>query len=304
MKASYIALSLLLLAVIVPVYSYDENLARELVGPAGITYCKQADQRSLTCGTHCTKMKAQGYQTLFAELLPNGPVTSEAFSIFYKPSQNRIVVSFRGTSSPVQLMQEFMNPLGITYALQSGFPNVRITTYFYNRYKNTIRTKLFQDIKSVKAKYPTASYIITGHSLGAALATLAAFDLSRSGMIHASKMQVYNYGSPRVGNFEFVAAFAKERIPIYRIVNSRDPVAHVPPCIKVNGKCSQGPQKSGPIWAPYHVNNEYYYPDANMRGGQYKVCHNEDNNCSKGVSIIKYNLNTHLYYFGQRIGCA
>ena len=303
MRSSYIALSFLLLAVIASA-AYDENLARELVGPTGITYCKQADQSSLTCGTHCSKMKSNGYQTLFAELLPNGPITSEAFSIFYKTKTNQVIVSFRGTSSPVQLLQEFLSPMSETYTLQSGYSNLRIMSYFYNRYKNTIRAKLFQDLNTVKAKYTTASYIITGHSLGGALATLAAFDLSKSGVISKSKMQVYNYGSPRVGNYEFVKAFAQEGIPIYRIVNSKDPVAHVPPCIKINGKCSQGPQQPGLIWAPYHVNNEYYYPDSTMKNGQYKVCINEDPDCAKGVSIISYNLNTHLYYFGERIGCA
>ncbi len=60
---------------------------------------------------------------------------------------------------------------------------------------------------------------MTGHSLGAALATLGA---SRYGNVQG----VYSFGSPRVGNDVY-----KEKldVKIYRIVNNDDIVARVPP---------------------------------------------------------------------------
>jgi triacylglycerol lipase len=58
----------------------------------------------------------------------------------------------------------------------------------------------------------------TGHSLGAALATVAA---SR----HAPRA-VYTFGSPRVGNQAFVASLRD--VPIYRVVDDQDVVATVP----------------------------------------------------------------------------
>jgi len=159
-----------------------------------------------------------------------------------------------------------------------------------------------QHLSTVKSQYPSASFIITGHSLGGALATLAAFDLSKSRVIDKSKMQVYNFGSPRVGNYEFSRAFADEGIPSYRIVNSRDPVSQAPPCGKINGQCSKGPQQSGKWWQPYHVDTEIYYPNPTMLNGQYKKCVNEDNSCSFGLSVTSTDLSTHLYYFGEKIG--
>ena len=60
---------------------------------------------------------------------------------------------------------------------------------------------------------------MTGHSLGAALATLCA---SRYGHVQA----VYNFGSPRVGNEDFKENFD---VNAYRIVNDEDIVARVPP---------------------------------------------------------------------------
>jgi triacylglycerol lipase len=59
----------------------------------------------------------------------------------------------------------------------------------------------------------------TGHSLGAALATLAA---SR----HAPQA-VYTFGSPRVGNEAFVASL--RNLPIHRVVDDKDAAALLPP---------------------------------------------------------------------------
>jgi len=60
---------------------------------------------------------------------------------------------------------------------------------------------------------------ITGHSLGAALATLAA---DRYGNIQG----VYTYGSPRVGDKGFLEDF---HVNAYRFVNNSDIAAKVPP---------------------------------------------------------------------------
>ena len=60
---------------------------------------------------------------------------------------------------------------------------------------------------------------LTGHSLGAALATLAADRFS-------CVQGLYTFGSPRVGDREFKKGF---RVNAYRFVNNRDIVTRVPP---------------------------------------------------------------------------
>ena len=62
----------------------------------------------------------------------------------------------------------------------------------------------------------------TGHSLGAALATLAA---NRYGKAHG----LYTFGSPRVGDVDFANNF---QISAYRFVNNNDIVTRVPPPIR------------------------------------------------------------------------
>jgi hypothetical protein len=70
--------------------------------------------------------------------------------------------------------------------------------------------------------HPGAPVYFTGHSLGAALATIAVarFD--------GGKSVLYTIGSPRVGDDEFVkAVLAKSRL-VFRFVNSQDIVTQIP----------------------------------------------------------------------------
>ena len=68
--------------------------------------------------------------------------------------------------------------------------------------------------------------VTTGHSLGSALATLAAADLIQSGVIPTTEM--YNFASPRVGDRAFVAEFNRRIPQAWRIVNTEDIVTTVP----------------------------------------------------------------------------
>lgn len=67
-----------------------------------------------------------------------------------------------------------------------------------------------------------SSIFFTGHSLGGALATLAA-------AMYEKRCQLYTFGSPLVGDEEFSAAL--RNAASYRIVNNRDIVTTVPPAV-------------------------------------------------------------------------
>jgi len=63
----------------------------------------------------------------------------------------------------------------------------------------------------------------TGHSLGAALATIMASRLDAN--------ELYTFGSPRVGDRRFVKEMNTDKIKHYRFVNNNDIVTRVPPPI-------------------------------------------------------------------------
>jgi hypothetical protein len=67
-----------------------------------------------------------------------------------------------------------------------------------------------------------------GHSLGAALSTLLAFDFAEE-LRRCKKLPIqYTFGSPRVGNVEFAKAFNKRMWPSIRVNNTEDPVTALP----------------------------------------------------------------------------
>jgi len=106
---------------------------------------------------------------------------------------------------------------------------------------------------------------MTGHSLGAALANLAAFDLESSGFQIA---KTYTFESPRIGNKAFADAFDthfSSRIPVFRITHNADIIVHAPPR----------------LMSYHHVGQEAWYD----KDGDYRVCkHSEDSSCANQFS--------------------
>jgi triacylglycerol lipase len=70
------------------------------------------------------------------------------------------------------------------------------------------------------------SVTITGHSLGAALATLLALDLSAHSKF---PLKVYTLASPRVGDLTFHNVFDTTILNAFRVVNRLDIVPKTPP---------------------------------------------------------------------------
>lgn len=87
----------------------------------------------------------------------------------------------------------------------------------------TLANTVITTLETVPAN---SQIFVTGHSLGAALATLCALHISQSGL---NKQPIlYTFASPRVGDPKFADAFNKS-LTAYRIANSEDFVVNVPP---------------------------------------------------------------------------
>lgn len=73
---------------------------------------------------------------------------------------------------------------------------------------------------------PALKIVVTGHSMGGALATLAALDIQYN-MPHET-VEAWTYGSPRVGNAVFVETYQRWVKVTQRYVNGNDPIVKVP----------------------------------------------------------------------------
>lgn len=97
---------------------------------------------------------------------------------------------------------------------------------FYNAF-NDVRVEIQKYIDENLEDKPL---FITGHSLGGALATVATKKLKYEKMAAC-----YTYGSPRVGNEAWMLEI---KSPVYRLVNSADPVTMLPPGSDMIDLCS------------------------------------------------------------------
>jgi predicted lipase len=71
---------------------------------------------------------------------------------------------------------------------------------------------------------PAASIVVTGHSLGAAVAVIAGAQAA----IQGNPTRVYSFASPQVGDSQFATAFNALQLAHYRIYNMHDLVPKVP----------------------------------------------------------------------------
>lgn len=85
--------------------------------------------------------------------------------------------------------------------------------------------KLWSQVEKWANKHKGKSFIICGHSLGAAMATYTAQELR-----YASHEDIvlYTFGSPRLGSPDYVEGMD---VPHWRFVNNNDGVTHVPPSL-------------------------------------------------------------------------
>jgi len=139
------------------------------------------------------------------------------------------VVSFRGTEpdDPSDLAAD-ANLLPEPWSDASGRPIGKVHRGFAQALlEGNGQGKLLQDLVGRLGSLRTEPLhmLLTGHSLGAALATLAASHLATGDS--AGDLRLYTFGSPRVGDGAF--AQAMKTVDHTRCVNCCDLVTRIPP---------------------------------------------------------------------------
>jgi len=132
-------------------------------------------------------------------------------------------VSFRGTSdlddwlADVDVVPAGYLPIGGFGQVHAGFQDV------YELVRNSIATNL------ATAAAGCDQILITGHSLGAALAVLAAPDVFRKMPPNTIEPRLITFAGPRAGLSDFAANFNAAIESCFRVVNFLDIVPYVPP---------------------------------------------------------------------------
>ncbi|GMN49421.1 hypothetical protein TIFTF001_018581 [Ficus carica] len=141
-----------------------------------------------------------------------------------------VVISFRGTATPLEWLEnlratltDIEPPNDDGSMVESGF--LSLYTSGAESLQQMVRAEIARLLKSYGDE--PLSLTITGHSLGAALATLAAYDI-KTHFKRAPLVTVISFGGPRVGNRNFRCRLEKQGTKVLRIVNSDDVITKVP----------------------------------------------------------------------------
>lgn len=149
-----------------------------------------------------SKFKALGYSIVEFFDIDN------AQAYLLKGSDGVHVLSFRGT--------EVSEPSDILADIKAGKNIEAVGGKIHVGFKTEIN-KLWPVLEKAVANID--KLYVTGHSLGAAMATIA------SGRMQSKVLALVTFGSPRVGNKEYVACLT---FPHYRVQNNCDDVTKVP----------------------------------------------------------------------------
>lgn len=251
--------------------AFDWNYGMNSLWLCSASYCDPA--------TYLTRTY-QGNLTGFAPVYRiNGSPYDVQGIIGYTASMKAIQVVFRGSSS---IANWFAN----LDAISMRYPpctNCYVHKGFYDAEQSVIANIITQ-VSALRSKYPTYQVIVTGHSLGAALATLAAVDIKNAGI----PVRLFNYGSPRVGDNTFSAWVSSWLTDHSRVTHRKDAVVHQP--------------VSGNIQHWTHIDGEYFEPTNEVI---LQNCYGyEDPKCCYQYNLATGNsIDDHMYYLGVNIGC-
>tara|TARA_Y100000389_G_scaffold169134_1_gene175175 strand:- start:1706 stop:2470 length:765 start_codon:yes stop_codon:yes gene_type:complete len=160
---------------------------------------------------YCSKLSKRAYIT------NKNPIYDTRVNFII--NNNTLYIYFRGTSS----LHDWKINLDARLKLyQKNNNTFKIHNGFYTQY-NSVKKYIYSYLIENNSY---DNIIITGHSLGGALATICSFDISD--YIYNKNITCVTFGSPRVGDKNFINLYNYYNISTHRIVIYDDPVPKWP----------------------------------------------------------------------------
>ncbi|XP_048234939.1 lipase [Ricinus communis] len=264
---------------------YNHTLATILVEYASAVYMSDLTELFTWTCSRCDDL-TEGFEII--ELIVDIEHCLQAF-VGVAKNLNAVVIAFRGTQEhSIQNWVEdlFWKQLDLNYP---GMPDAMVHHGFYSAYHNTtLRPGILNAVKRAKDYYGDLDIMVTGHSMGGAMAAFCALDLTVN---HEPKnVMVMTFGQPRIGNAAF-SFYYRQHVPnTIRVTHEHDIVPHLPPYY------SYFPQKTY-----HHFPREVWLYNIGVGSLVYrveKVCDGtgEDPDCSRSVSGTS--VSDHLHYYG------
>ena len=139
---------------------------------------------------------------------------------FIAESASAVVIAFRGT----QTTTEWITDADVGFTRFPFTPSAGYTHAGFTGIYASARGQILPVLRRLSAG---KRLYVTGHSLGAALATLHALDAAVN--LRFASLLMYNFASPRVGDRQFAARYNEAVKSSIRFVNTADIVPQLPP---------------------------------------------------------------------------
>lgn len=246
-------------------------------------YCNSDDAVGslVSCGdSGCADVMANG--ATIVGVMPNTTTFDLEGYVAVDTVREEIVVAFRGSSGLRNWIADFDFILVSYTACSDCF----VHDGFYDSWKE-IQSYALEYVEEAYKSYPNYTLVIAGHSLGAAVGTLAAAQFRIDGY----PCDVYTVGSPRVGNQAFAEFVTAQTGAEYRATHYDDPVPRLPPI----------------VFGYHHTSPEYWLEAGPATNIDYAIsdiatCTGYSNtSCNAGTTGL--DGDAHEYYF-QYMGCG
>jgi hypothetical protein len=236
----------------------------------------------LSGAAYCDESQYMGMQPLngfVVDAILYDPKTDLLGFTGFLPSDKTIYLSFRGSSSTLN----WIDDAEIAKTNYQTFPacDCKVHSGFYKAALN-LRDAAYKSVTGLISKHHTINVVVTGHSLGAAVAQLIGMELLSLGI----NTQLYNYGQPRVGDATYAAFVNMKLKSMWRFTHNRDPVPHLPP------------ESFGYKHACVEIFENH---DSNVKECSKTNC--EDPSCADQYSLSKKNASDHSIYLGYALEC-
>nr|XP_027116060.1 lipase-like [Coffea arabica] len=268
---------------------YNHTLARVLAEYASAVYWSDTTQLFTWTCERCNDL-TEGFEMI--ELIIDVQRCLQAF-VGVAKDLNAIIIAFRGTQeTSIQnwIADLYWKQLDIDYP---GMDNAMVHHGFYTAYHNTtLRPGILSAVERAKELYGDIKIMLTGHSMGGAMAAFCALDLTVN--IGEKDVQVVTFGQPRIGNAAF-ASYYSEFVPhTIRVTHEHDIVPHLPPYYYFF------PQKTY-----HHFPREVWLYNIGFGSLVFmieKVCDDSGEDPTCGRSVPGDSILDHLVYYGIQMG--
>ncbi|RUP42712.1 Alpha/Beta hydrolase protein [Jimgerdemannia flammicorona] len=253
----------------IPVSTHRVTTLKNYARLASTAYCVVGTENGpFTCGSYCDDFPETTIVKTF-----NTPKTSSIGFVARNDNNKAIYVAYRGSANLGSFIQDAKFVL-------TDYPPVAGAKVHYGFLEDQKETReiVYDAVVQEMEKHEDYTLYMLGHSLGGTAAVLQALDFYQNAGYDSSKMVVYTYGEPRIGNPAFVDYVDSLPIKFFRTVNRNDIVPHLPP----------------ENFGYQHHGNEHWIENAS---GDVVLCStNEDSSCADSV-VPFTSISSHLMYW-------